>query len=269
MKTTTSLPDDPYESIADLYDLEHNEFDGDVDILINFAQAVGDPILEAGCGSGRLLLPLAEAGFEVTGVDTSRPMLDRAERLVSGYGIGDRVTLIETDMREMDTVPGGPFGLVIFSLNSLMHLPTQEDQRAALAAAYRALDPKGQLIIDLMNPTAGEITHLLNGPHLEGSWTLADGSAVDKWSQRTASDRPQVIDTLIWYDRTSPDGQLTRTRTAFPLRYIHASELALLLELTGFVAPVFYGSYDLDPYEPESERLFVTAEIQPATPRPD
>ncbi|HWV25164.1 MAG TPA: class I SAM-dependent methyltransferase [Thermomicrobiales bacterium] len=267
MTTPPSLPTDPYREIAELYDLEHNEFDGDIDILTSFAQAVGDPILEVGCGSGRIVLPLAEAGFHVTGIDTSRPMLDRAGRRVAEHGLGDRVHLVEADMRTMNEVPGGPFGLVIFSLNSLMHLANPADQRAALMAAHQALDPKGQLIIDLMNPTPEQITHLYNGPHLEGSWTLADGSTVDKWSHRKASDEPQVMDTLLWYDRTSPDGHLTRIRTAFPLRYIHASELALMLELTGFVDPVFYGSYDLDPFEPEADRLLVTAEVQPARHR--
>lgn len=269
MKTTTSPVDDPYQSIAELYDLEHTTFDGDVDILLNFAQVVGDPILEVGCGSGRLLLPLAESGYQVTGIDTSRPMLDRAETLVGEHSLGDRVSLVQADMRRADTVSGGPFGLVIFSLNSLMHLTTPADQRAALEAARRSLDPRGQLIIDVMNPTAAEIAHLLGGPHLEGSWKLHDGSTIDKWSHRRATDQSQVLDTLLWYDRSFPDGTLTRTRTSFPLRYIHPSELALMLEVSGFIEPIFYGSYDLDPFEPDSERLFVTAEVQPAPPRRD
>lgn len=260
---------DPYCTIAELYDLEHEDFDDDIEILLNFAEVVGDPILEVGCGSGRLVVPLAEAGFRVTGIDISRPMLDRARQHVAAHGVGDRVTLVEADMRSADEAPGGPFGLVILSLNSLMHLPSPVGQRAALEAARRALDPRGQLIIDVMNPTAEQVTHLLDGPHLEGSWTLEDGSTIDKWSHRRASDQPQVLETLLWYDRIAPDGVLSRTRTSFPLRYIHPSELALMLEVTGFIEPIFYGSYDLDPFEPDSERLFVTAEIQPAPPRRD
>lgn len=255
---------DPYETIAELYDLEHEGFGADIELLLNFAQVVGDPILELGCGSGRLLVPLAEAGFNVVGLDNSRPMLDRAERAIADAGVQDRVTLYEGDMREANKAPGGPFGLVIFSLNSLMHLVTPADQRAALESIRLALDPRGQLIIDTMNPTLDQLRHLLDGPHLEGSWELADGSVVDKWSHRKMSAEPQVIDTLLWYDRTAQDGTLTRTRSAFPLRYVHPSELALMLELTGFIEPMFYGSYDLDPFDPESERLLVTAEVTPS-----
>lgn len=266
MSDASRVPDDPYANIAELYDLEHEGFGADIELLLNFAEVVGDPILELGCGSGRLLLPLARAGFNVTGLDSSQPMLDRARTAIDAEELGERITLYEGDMLRADEAPGGPFGLVIFSLNSLMHLTTPGQQRAALAAARKALDPRGQLIIDTMNPSPETIRHLMDGPHLEGSWTLADGSVVDKWSHRRAGTEPQVIDTLLWYDRTAPDGSLTRTRSAFPLRYVHASELALMLELAGFVEPMFYGSYDLDPFDPESERLLVTAEVT-ASPR--
>ena len=56
-------------------------------------------------------------------------------------------------MTEAERAPGGPFGLVIFSLNGLMHLSTMAEQRAALASARRALDPRGMLVIDALNPT--------------------------------------------------------------------------------------------------------------------
>ena len=264
---TETPANDPYRDIAELYDLEHASFDADIELLLNFADAVGDPILELGCGSGRVLVPLAEAGFTVVGLDSSRPMLDRAEEAIAAAGVADRVTLVEGDMRASDQAPGGPFGLVIFSLNSLMHLTTVSDQRRALASARRALDPRGQLVIDSMNPSPDQLRHLMDGPHLEGSWRLADGSSVDKWSHRRLSPATQIIDTLLWYDRTAPDGTFTRLRSEFLLRYVHAAELGLMLELAGFTDPMYYGSYDLDPYENESDRLLVTAEVT-HTPAP-
>ena len=79
MMMKTPSTDDPYHDIVDLYDLEHTDFEDDIDLLLNFAQVVGDPILELGCGSGRVLIPLAEAGFNVTGLDNSRAMLAKAQ----------------------------------------------------------------------------------------------------------------------------------------------------------------------------------------------
>lgn len=252
---------DPYAAIAELYDQEHASFTDDVEMFVNFAQVVGDPILEVGCGSGRILLPIAEAGYHITGLDSSPVMLERLQQQSQEMDVTGFVTTYEGDMQKADEAPGGPFGLVIVSLNSIMHLPTATAQRALLTSAKRALDPKGQLIIDTMNPSAGTIQSLISGPTLEASWTTPDGTEVDKFSARSIDDDPQVMDTRIWYDLTQTDGTMQRIRTRFPLRFVTASELALMLELEGFVDCMFYGSYDLDPYSAESERLIVTAEM--------
>ncbi len=257
---------DPYEHIAELYDLEHADFRADIHLLLSFADIVGDPILEMGCGSGRIVIPLAQAGFDVTGIDRSPTMLARASVAALNAGVSDRVTLSDLDMVDADRAPGGPFGLVIFSLNALMHLTTAASQLAALKAAFAALDPKGQLIIDTLNPTPPHLTQLEAGLLLEGSWSRSDGSTVDKWSHRHIHPATQRIETILWYDQTFLDGRSTRKRTRFPLRYIHASELELMLTLAGFSETRLYGSYDLDPYEDDSERLFVTSEVTPSAP---
>src|SRR3712207_2002018 len=114
--------DDPYAELPELYDLEHAEFTEDIDLYLRLAEVVGDPILELGCGTGRVLGPLAAAGHRVTGVDRSGAMLDRARSLLSEHAgaLSQRVTLIEDLMTEAERAPGGPFGLAIFSLNGLM-----------------------------------------------------------------------------------------------------------------------------------------------------
>lgn len=258
------MSSDPYAPIAPFYDLEHADFRDDIDLLLSFADIVGDPILEMGCGSGRILLALAEAGFDVTGIDHSETMLQRAGESIDGRDLTGSIQLMHASMLEADAAPGGPFGLVIFSLNALMHLPTAASQRLALESALRALDPKGQLILDLMNPTPDHLTSLGAAPILEGSWELADGSVVDKWAHRHIHPVSQTIDTLLWYDQIGTDGTVRRIRTSFPLRYVHCSELELMLELAGFKEVRTYGSYEMDPLDDDSERLFVTAEVVPS-----
>jgi SAM-dependent methyltransferase len=259
---------DPYADLPELYDLEHAGLSEDIDLYLRLAEVVGDPILELGCGTGRVLGPLAAAGHRITGIDRSRPMLDRARSVLLGQAHSStnskRVTLVEGSMTEAERAPGGPFGLVIFSLNGLMHLSVKAEQRAALASARRALDPRGMLVIDLLNPTPELLTSLDGRVRHEGSWRKSDGTTVDRFSVQTHDSAEQSIDTELWYDLVNPAGHIRRVRSGFPMRYLVASELALLLEFTGFVEWKMYGSYDLDPYEDGSDRLIITAEVTPS-----
>ncbi len=253
----------PYDPIAALYDLEHEEFADDIPLLRNIAEIVGDPIVELGCGSGRVLLPIAADGFDVTGVDTSQAMLNALERRATGID-GGKVTALNADMRGPLPLPEDTFGVAIFSLNGLLHLETQADQIAALAEAARILDPRGQLVIDIFHPTPEYLTQLAGGPHLEGVWTRHDGREIEKWAHRRVNAASQTIETRLWYDAVRDDGTVERTRTAFRLRYIHAAELELMLHRAGFVEWKLYGSYDLDPLEDGSDRIVALAELTPS-----
>jgi SAM-dependent methyltransferase len=247
---------DAYAEIVELYDLEHAEFTDDVEFLIELADLGDGAILELGCGTGRVLLPLAAAGHEMIGVDLSKPMLDVCATRAAQSGLD--ITLHRGDMADLHLVPGAPFGMIVASLNSVMHL-TSAAQRGLLAAAFSVLETDGRLVIDTLNPSHVQLSHLLNATHLEGTWQTENGSTVDKWGHRKPGVEPQVIDTLLWYDRVEADGSLQRVRTQFNLRYIHKSELALLLELAGFGRVDWYGNYELEPWDAESERIIVVA----------
>ncbi|MGI8406007.1 MAG: class I SAM-dependent methyltransferase [Thermomicrobiales bacterium] len=250
---------DPYSQIAELYDLEHDDYDEDIELYLGLLQTVDGPVLEMGSGSGRLLLPIAGTGHAITGLDSSPRMLDRAAKRIAVETNGSAITLHQADMQDAADAPGGPFGLVIFSLNALMHLETAVDQRSALKAARQSLRPGGYVIIDTMNPSLEQLQHLVSRSHLEGTWTLDNGAVVDKWSHRENFSADQILDTVIWYDTVQPDGAMTRTRTQFPLRYVHPNELEMMLDLAGFVSWNVYGSYDLGPLSDESDRLIVIA----------
>ncbi|HEY8447510.1 MAG TPA: class I SAM-dependent methyltransferase [Thermomicrobiales bacterium] len=258
---------DPYASIAEYYDVEHASYGEDFDFYLNFIVATGDPVLELACGSGRLLVPIAEAGYRVTGLDRSPAMLARAAKSVAEAGVSERVRLHEGDMTEAPAAPGGPFGVVIIALNGLLHAEDLSTQRRVLEAARAALDPRGQLLIDVLNPTPDTLKALDHTLVHEGTWQLANGDRLDKFSARRVHPARQIIQTEVWYDRTSPDGSVRRTATSFPMRYLHPGELELLLELAGFAEWQIYGSYDLDPLDDHSDRILVAAEVTPS-PRP-
>ncbi|MBA3449962.1 MAG: class I SAM-dependent methyltransferase [Chloroflexia bacterium] len=255
---------DPYGALPELYDLEHASFADDIDLYLRLGEVIGDPILELGCGTGRVLARLAEAGHRVTGIDRSRPMLDRARAVLAESGNSELVTLLKAEMTAAGSAPGGPFGLVILSLNGLMHAATQAEQRETLIASRGALDPRGMLVVDALNPSPELLVGFDGRVQHEGSWHRADGTRVDRFAARSHDAAEQRIDTELWYDRIDREGHLHRVASSFPMRYVFPSELELLLELAGFVEWKRYGSYDLDPYDDSSERLIVTAEVTPS-----
>jgi hypothetical protein len=118
----------------------------------------------------------------------------------------------------------------------------------------------GRLAIDVLNPVPDFLQAMERGVQHEGSWLRDDGSRVDKFAARQVFPASQVIETDLWYDVTDPAGALRRVATSYPMRYLHHAELDLLLELAGFRSWQVYGSYELDHYDDESDRLLVIAE---------
>jgi SAM-dependent methyltransferase len=235
------------------------DFFDDIDLLLQLAETGSTPILELGCGTGRVLQALAASEIEVTGLDRSASMLDAAVHRLSTTEHGELATLVEGDMRAPAVSVAAQFGMTAYTLNALMHLPTIEDQLASLSSARETLAPGGIVFIDIMNPHPEQLTHLGSGVILEGSWTIEDGQIVDKWSHRTIHPARQIIETDIWYDTISPAGELRRLKTSFDHRYVHASELVLMLERSGYEDILLYGSYALDPFDDDSDRLIALA----------
>ena len=249
---------DAYAGIAALYDLEHAGFRDDIELYRQFAHATGSPILELACGSGRILAPLAADGHRLTGIDRSAAMLERARSTVARSIPDAHVHLTRADMTAAADAPGGPFAFVIIGLNSLLHAESADEQRAILAAAHAASQPDALLVIDVLNPSPDAL-QALAGMALDGEWDDAAGGHVQKFSDRQIASATQTIRTSIWYDTIASDGGLRRTATAFAMRYVHHAELLLMLELAGWLPEQSYGSYELDPYVDDSDRLIVTA----------
>jgi SAM-dependent methyltransferase len=250
----------PYDEIAAYYDLEHRSFTDDIDLYVQFIEAAGDPVVELGCGTGRILRSIAEAGYSVTGVDSSVPMLDYARAVLADEGLADEVTLIEGDFADPDLLPRDTFGVAIVGLDSLLHAATLDAQLAVLRAAWQSLDPRGQLIVDVLHATPARLMSMDGGLAFNGSWVMSDGARLDKLVSQSIESAEQLIHSEIWYEVTSVEGSVSRTRTGFTQRWIGSGELLLLIQLAGFQDWRIYGTYELDPLEAYSDRLIVAAE---------
>ena len=106
-------------------------------------------VLELGCGTGRLLLPLARAGLAMTGVDRSAPMLGRAAARIRRLPRARRPGIVRGDIRALP-FPAARFGAVLAPYGMLQSLLSDRDLDATLAEVHRVLEPGGLLGIDLV-----------------------------------------------------------------------------------------------------------------------
>jgi ubiquinone/menaquinone biosynthesis C-methylase UbiE len=253
--------EDSYAEIAPFYDLEFDAFDADVELYLGYASMVGGPILELGCGTGRLLEPLARTGFPLTGLDNSPAMIEQARKRLSD-SCGD-ISLVHGEMQDLRAFDQHMFRLVIVAVNSFLHLETRETQLEALRQIRRVIDRDGLLLIDVFNPTPSTLARMDDHYAFDSSWTLNQEHTVQRFSQRHLDSAEQMITTRLFYDVVATDGSLRRRSTMYTMRYVHRFELELLLENAGFEVEGIYGSYSLDPFEHDSEQLIAVAHRTP------
>src|SRR5215469_6205132 len=215
---------DGYAPVADLYDYVvpyHGRTD--IDFYVEAAKEAGGPVLEIGCGTGRILIPTARAGIEITGLDVSSQMLAICRNRLESEAedVQSRVQLVEKDMRDFRL--SQKFALVTTPFRPFQHLLTVQDQRACLASIRRHLAADGLLILDLFNPS---LELLANSPieeetDEEPEFATPDGRRVIRRQKKVAEDRFNQVNRheLIYYV-TYPDGRKERLVHAFDFRYI-------------------------------------------------
>lgn len=249
----------PFTPIARFYDAHHGQISEDIPAYLTLARQTGGPVLDLGVGTGRLALALAKAGYTVTGVDSSPAMLAIARRRLAAVRLEARITLVEQGFQDFD-LAGQRFGLAVCGFNSFLHLIDEAEQLAALRCWRRHLRQDGLLLIDVENPNLARLA--ASDGNLELAETFIDeesGHQIYALFASWVTFADQVHEIHLIYDEVLDDGSLRRTATHFPTRILFRRELGLLLEMAGFGQVQFYGSYDLEPWTPESPRLLVAA----------
>jgi len=246
----------PFDAFARLYDWEHDRYLLDVDVHLGFARRFGGPVLELACGTGRLLGPLARAGFAVTGVDSSPAMLQRARDRMSRLGV--EATLVEQRLEALDLPT--QFRTIILGLDSFGLLIKRDDQLGVLRAARAHATHDGRLILDVSN---GNLRGSSEPPEeLLHDLTLPDpetGRPITKFILRRARPSEQLDELLFFYDEQDERGYLRRTSVELRLRWFTRFELELLLQNAGWQVEELYGNYNMEPYGADSDRILIVA----------
>jgi SAM-dependent methyltransferase len=241
-----------YAFVADLYDyVKPYSERRDVAFFVDAARQAAGPVLEVGCGTGRVLIPTARAGVEITGLDLSTHMLRVCrERLAAEPPeVQERVQLVHGDMRDFDL--GRTFALATIPFRPFQHLTTVADQIACLRMIHRHLAPGGRLILDIFNPSLEALTRDNLGQELklDDGFGMPDGSRAERRHKIVSRDPyEQLINIEQIYYVTHPDGREERYVHAFPLRYLFRYEAEHLLVRCGFDVQTLYADYDKSPY---------------------
>jgi SAM-dependent methyltransferase len=241
-----------YDPLSDLYDLEYTH-DYDLSFWLSIAEREAGPIVEWGAGTGRISIPLAAAGHDVTAVEISGRMVERGEEKSESVG------WIVGDMRSVD--PGRRYGLSVCVFNSFLCLDSVDDALAFLRNAHEHLVPGGLLGIEVSAFSPEELVDPPGGTALRHDFTreLSNGW-LDRFSVSHYDASTQLMEMRLFYERYGATGALESRRAHdLTIRVVGRSELGLMLQLMGFEIEAVYGGFEGEPFTSRSDNLIVLA----------
>ncbi len=248
---------DSYDVSAKYYDaayakLAEKQILVDLAFYVDLARKSGGPVLEIGCGTGRVLLGIAREGIEIEGVDNSRPMLAvlRKHLKAESAEVRGRVTLHDGDMRDLRL--GREFPLVIIPFRPLQHMYTLEDQVAALKTAAAHLCDGGHLAFDVFYPKFELIPAGIGEEILELEWhvDLDPVKIVRRYFRKESYDKIAQTFSATFLYRTYYDEKLVNEEIE-PLKmsYYTYPQMRALLAMSGLEIVEEYGSFKKTPLD--------------------
>lgn len=250
-------------ALTRFYDVFSTGLPGDAHFYVEEALRAEGRVLELACGTGRILIPTAEAGVEITGLDLSPAMLDIARSKIARLPseVRSRTTLAEGDMTSFTlderfsliTIPGNSFGLLI----------TPEAQRACLQRVHAHLESGGRFVFSMFDPNI----------HIIAEHSGIMGSAIKRFKEITDPESGQRV---VVYDARSYDLEaqtvyqewtfetlddngimVRREYTHVELRYCHRYEMQYLLELCGFEIEALYGDFQRGAFKHGYQQVWI------------
>ena len=236
---------------------------GDVRFYVEEAQRAGSPVLELGCGTGRSLIPVAQAGIDVVGLDRSEAMLSIAKKHISGLGAETRkrIRLEHGDMRSFSLEQR--FNLIMVPNRSFLHLLTPEDQRQALSRIHDHLTDGGRLVFNIFDPRLEWIVEDYKFPESplrkHAEFVRPDtGNDVIVWATRDYEPAEQTVKEDFIFEEVDGAGKsIARSYSSLTLRYVYRYEMQYLLELCRFKVEALYGNFQRGPFRYGGEQVWI------------
>jgi SAM-dependent methyltransferase len=226
-----------YDPIARIYDPWSRSVTEDIGFYVDHALASGGPVVELAVGTGRIAIPIAQAGVRVIGVDASPGMLAVAGEAAAAAGVENLVDLRVGDLADPPVPERVP--LVICPFRTLLHMQGEDEKLRALRSARELLEPGGAFVFDVFAPSAEDIeeTH-------------------GRWLER----EPGIEELAVWDEGTrtlSLSVKAVGAEATFQLHWLSAAEWLQLLDEADLEVEALYGWFDRRPFEDEEDMIFV------------
>ena len=232
-------------------DLDRKIFEDPIPFYSDLAQRLVGPtddrVLELGCGTGRISAAIAKKGISVEGLDLSNAMLDQARDKYPD------LTWHHGNMCDFDL--GREFGLIIIPFRGLQEVTDADDQRRVLERAFAHLKPGGVIALDLIDPDLRyclpegdpEVVELPLLPMPDGVGQPGSHLRITAM-ERTNDPLTQQFKEHWRFEEIGADGATLRREDAWHhLRWVHRSEMRLMLELSGFVSITEFSDFKGNP----------------------
>lgn len=252
-----------YSATARHYDgIYANRGLDDVPFYLELAARCSGPILELAAGTGRVTIPLARAGHQVTALDINPAMLDqlKAKLEQEPAEVRERITLVVADMTDFSLEQR--FGLILTPFRGFQHLLESTAQRACLRSAAAHLQDNGRFVFDAYNPN---FEYLVRKAALGGAYTAdleyetGEGTLVRRSTSIVPNFATQCSTVLFRYETIDAQGRvlLTEVDRIF-MRWQSRFEAQYLLELSGLSIEESYGGFDKRSLDaPGTELIYV------------
>ncbi|UCC64193.1 MAG: class I SAM-dependent methyltransferase [Anaerolineae bacterium] len=228
-----------YARIADLYDV-YVQTTFDISFFLNEAKKSAGEVLELTSGTGRVSIPLVEAGIHLTCVDSSPEMLAILREKLDRRGLSASVHRM--DIRQLAL--GRRFDLIIIPFHSFAELLSPSDQRRTLVGIYDHLSESGRFICTLHNPPV-RLRPADGRLRLRGRCSLeSDGGTLLLWGLETYDPEEGVVNGLQFFETYDPDGVM-RSRRVLETRFrlLQKAGFEELVCAAGFEVVALYGDY--------------------------
>ena len=248
---------DSYHVAAKYYDRAYAAMNlVDAPFYVDMAKESGGPVLEIGCGTGRVLLATARAGIEIHGLDNSAPMFSVLREKIARENptVQKKITLHAGDMRNFRL--NRTFSLVTIPFRPMQHMFTVADQVAALKSAAAHVAEEGILAFDVFYPKRDVSQVRIGEERLEAEWSLDPETVIRRYVRTESVDKIAQNYTLTFIFRTYRNGQLTTEETdGLKMSYYTYPHLRALFLLVRLESVAEYGSFAKTPLDNTAEEM--------------